>query len=219
MAGSPLATTLTRPYDEAVAAVRAALGDQGFDILTEIDVATKTCRARPREGARQPDLRRHPQRPATARQHVPSRPQRGGRSDRRSGPSPPPAAAHRGQPRDRQRRRHQGDPADARAQLGDDDARHLRPPLRGPPRRGRQRDGRRPSSSSGTAYATRRDVPCCPSPSPKRRETPTRPLPAFPLVRTAFRLSTPDRIRTGATALRGRRARPLHNGGLKRSKL
>ncbi|CAG7608987.1 hypothetical protein SBRY_11198 [Actinacidiphila bryophytorum] len=24
---------------------------------------------------------------------------------------------------------------------------------------------------------------------------------------------TPDRIRTGATALRGRRARPLHNGG------
>ena len=27
-------------------------------------------------------------------------------------------------------------------------------------------------------------------------------------------VSTPDRIRTGATALRGRRARPLHNGGL-----
>src|SRR5690606_314392 len=26
-------------------------------------------------------------------------------------------------------------------------------------------------------------------------------------------LRTPDRIRTGATALRGRRARPLHNGG------
>ena len=26
-------------------------------------------------------------------------------------------------------------------------------------------------------------------------------------------VSTPDRIRTGATALRGRRARPLHNGG------
>ncbi len=26
-------------------------------------------------------------------------------------------------------------------------------------------------------------------------------------------MSTPDRIRTGATALRGRRARPLHNGG------
>ena len=25
--------------------------------------------------------------------------------------------------------------------------------------------------------------------------------------------SSPDRIRTGATALRGRRARPLHNGG------
>ncbi len=27
-------------------------------------------------------------------------------------------------------------------------------------------------------------------------------------------LCTPDRIRTGATAVRGRRARPLHNGGL-----
>ena len=30
----------------------------------------------------------------------------------------------------------------------------------------------------------------------------------------AFCGGTPDRIRTGATALRGRRARPLHNGGL-----
>ena len=29
---------------------------------------------------------------------------------------------------------------------------------------------------------------------------------------------TPDRIRTGATALRGRRARPLHNGGWKRTR-
>ena len=28
-----------------------------------------------------------------------------------------------------------------------------------------------------------------------------------------FHGGTPDRIRTGATALRGRRARPLHNGG------
>ena len=28
-----------------------------------------------------------------------------------------------------------------------------------------------------------------------------------------FRSGTPDRIRTGATAVRGRRARPLHNGG------
>jgi hypothetical protein len=26
--------------------------------------------------------------------------------------------------------------------------------------------------------------------------------------------STPDRIRTGATAVRGQRARPLHNGGV-----
>ena len=30
----------------------------------------------------------------------------------------------------------------------------------------------------------------------------------------AFCVGTPDRIRTGATALRGRRARPLHNGGM-----
>jgi hypothetical protein len=36
---------------------------------------------------------------------------------------------------------------------------------------------------------------------------------AFPLVRALFKHGTPDRIRTGATALRGRRARPLHNGG------
>jgi uncharacterized protein (DUF302 family) len=38
MAGFTLATTLDRPYDEAVAAVRTALGDQGFGILTEIDL-------------------------------------------------------------------------------------------------------------------------------------------------------------------------------------
>ena len=38
MAGFTLATTLERPYEEAVAAVRTALGDQGFGILTEIDL-------------------------------------------------------------------------------------------------------------------------------------------------------------------------------------
>ena len=53
---------------------------------------------------------------------------------------------------------------------------------------------------------------CCPSPI--WTEMTKRPRPAFPLVRTAFRTGTPDRIRTGATALRGRRARPLHNGGM-----
>jgi hypothetical protein len=40
------------------------------------------------------------------------------------------------------------------------------------------------------------------------------PDPAFPQVRAPFERGTPDRIRTGATALRGRRARPLHNGGI-----
>jgi uncharacterized protein (DUF302 family) len=38
MTGFTLATTLDRPYDETVTAVRTALGDQGFGILTEIDL-------------------------------------------------------------------------------------------------------------------------------------------------------------------------------------
>lgn len=33
-----ISTTLAQPYGEAVAAVRSALGDQGFGILTEIDL-------------------------------------------------------------------------------------------------------------------------------------------------------------------------------------
>ena len=43
---------------------------------------------------------------------------------------------------------------------------------------------------------------CCPSPI--WTEITKWPRPAFPLARTAFRTGTPDRIRTGATALRGR---------------
>ena len=38
MADFTLATTLHQPYDEAVEAVRAALDEQGFGILTEIDL-------------------------------------------------------------------------------------------------------------------------------------------------------------------------------------
>lgn len=34
-----LSTTIAQPYDEAVAAVREALGEQGFGVLTEIDIA------------------------------------------------------------------------------------------------------------------------------------------------------------------------------------
>ena len=38
MTSYTITTTLARPYDDAVEAVRAALGEQGFGILTEIDL-------------------------------------------------------------------------------------------------------------------------------------------------------------------------------------
>ncbi len=38
MTGYTLTTTIHKPYQETVEAVRAALGDQGFGILTEIDL-------------------------------------------------------------------------------------------------------------------------------------------------------------------------------------
>jgi uncharacterized protein (DUF302 family) len=38
MGGYTISTTLARPYDETVQSVRAALADQGFGVLTEIDL-------------------------------------------------------------------------------------------------------------------------------------------------------------------------------------
>lgn len=38
-AGYALSTTVARPYGETVEAVRTALGEQGFGVLTEIDLA------------------------------------------------------------------------------------------------------------------------------------------------------------------------------------
>ena len=38
MSGYTLAITLERPYDATVAAVRSALADQGFGVLTEVDL-------------------------------------------------------------------------------------------------------------------------------------------------------------------------------------
>ena len=38
MTSYTITTTLTRPYEETVQAVREALGEQGFGILTEIDL-------------------------------------------------------------------------------------------------------------------------------------------------------------------------------------
>lgn len=39
MSSFTMTTTLNQPYDEALGAVRAALGHEGFGILTEIDLA------------------------------------------------------------------------------------------------------------------------------------------------------------------------------------
>lgn len=38
MSSYTLSTTLARPYDDTVADVRTALADQGFGVLTEIDI-------------------------------------------------------------------------------------------------------------------------------------------------------------------------------------
>ena len=38
MSNYTITTTIHQPYDEAVATVREALGDQGFGVLTEIDL-------------------------------------------------------------------------------------------------------------------------------------------------------------------------------------
>ena len=110
--------------------------------------------------ARRSCLRRHPQRPAAASQHVPYGVQR--RRPRHRGPRPvsTPAPAHGSEPRDRQRRRCEGRPANARTRLGHHDLGHLRAPVRGPPGRGRGRHG---SSARGRTAAPRAVAPCCPS--------------------------------------------------------
>ena len=113
-------------------------------------------------------LRRHPQRAAAARQHVPdcaSAPPRlpsgSPTCTRTSCGTPRPAWRSR-------RRRRQGRPADARARLRHHDPGHLRPPLRGPPRRGRRRHGPRaepPLTPAGSGRVCCPVLPqCCPSP-------------------------------------------------------
>jgi uncharacterized protein (DUF302 family) len=53
MSSYTLSATVALPYDDAVTATRTALADQGFGVLTEIDIAatlktrsTSTCPAR-----------------------------------------------------------------------------------------------------------------------------------------------------------------------------
>ncbi len=68
-----------------------------------------------------------------------------------------------------------------------------------------------PSATASTTTTT--GAPGRSSPVTKRGErmdsSAVRPHPPFGVLRCS-----PDRIRTGATALRGRRARPLHNGAM-----
>ncbi len=75
----------------------------------------------------------------------------------------------------------------------------------------------RPDSNrrSRLARVTRRGVPGTPPVVPPTGFEPALPPCQGDAARRARHAAcgTPDRIRTGATALRGRRARPLHNGG------
>ena len=91
---------------------------------------------------------------------------------RRTRPPPARTPAHGRESGHRQRSRRQGRPADAGTRLGDDDPRHLRPPLRRPARRGRRRDGPGPRRSARASYPTPRRCPsrscCCPSVAPAR---------------------------------------------------
>ena len=100
------------------------------------------------------------QRPTASRLDVPHHLQRRGHSYRDPRPAPTRAAPHRCQPRDRERCRREGRADDARPRLGHDDARHLRAPVRGPPRRGRRRDGH--GTGGGALKAVKRRGICCP---------------------------------------------------------
>ena len=119
-------------------------------------VPRRRARATTSQGkaAGRPGLRRHPERPAAAGQHVPHGVQRGGRGDRGARPHPHQLRHTAASLAIAARRRREGRPADARPRLGHHDAGHLRPPLRGPARRGRRRDGRAPGRPPAGVAAT-----------------------------------------------------------------
>ena len=68
MSDYTMTTTVSQPYDAAVAAVRSALEEQGFGVLTEIDLSA-TLKGEPasrwrRRSFSAPAARRWPMRPS-----------------------------------------------------------------------------------------------------------------------------------------------------------
>ena len=138
--------------------------------------------------------------PVRRRPQHPQRGTGGHRGGGGAGAAPRPAALRQGSRGDRRggRRlrdvgaRHEPHAADRRRRHGDDRPGPVRPASPGPGARDGAAAG--PSSSTWAGSARRR-----------------RPL---AWARGAVDVRSPDGIRTRATALRGRRARPLHNGAL-----